>query len=71
MTEFRNDRDETAQSPTDYAPGAVPAPHGSSDVSEAQTDTSTSDTEPVYESDPGPTIGDTTGEDRLGADDTR
>ena len=41
------------------------------DVSAAQTDTETSDTEPVHDSDPGPTTGDTSGDDPQGADDTR
>ena len=39
--------------------------------SAAKTDTEVSDTEPVYESDPGGTTGDTTGDDPHGADDTR
>ena len=71
MTESREDRPEGVESPTDYAPGAVRGPRDSSDVSAAQSDTEISDTESAYESDPGPTIGDTTGEDPRGADDTR
>jgi hypothetical protein len=48
-----------------------PTEDDASDVSAAQTDTEVSDNEKVTETNPGPTIGDTSGEDRLGADDTR
>jgi len=71
MTERREDGSTGDESPMDYAPGAVPGRGDSADVSTAQTDTATSDTEPVYESNPGPTTGDTSGEDPLGADDVR
>jgi hypothetical protein len=71
MTNSRDDRRDGVQSPVDYAPSAAPRPRDSSDVSAAQTDTATSETEPVSQSNPGPTVGDTTGEDPRGADDTR
>ena len=73
MTKPQDDRPEGFQSAVEYAPGVVPRPRDASDVSAAQTDTTTSETElePVYQSDPGPTVGDTTGEDPQGADDTR
>jgi hypothetical protein len=66
------DRDaERATNESSGAPGGDRGRSNPSDVSDAQTHTATSDTEGVYESDPGPTTGDTTGEDPLGADDTR
>ena len=72
MTDSRNDGRQDRESPTDYAPGTAPDPGDASDVSAAKGDTETSDTgAAVYESDPGPTTGDTTGEDPQGADDTR
>jgi hypothetical protein len=52
-------------------PAPQPLQDEDSDVSAAKTDTAVSDNEPVTESNPGGAIGDTTGEDRLGADDTR
>jgi hypothetical protein len=52
-------------------PAPQPLQDEDSDVSAAKTDTAVSDNEPVTESNPGPATGDTTGEDRLGADDTR
>jgi len=69
----RPDHDEAAREapPADYAPGAVPDHGASRDVSAAKTDTSTADTDPVYDTDPGPTVGDTTGDDPHGADDVR
>lgn len=70
MTNSRTDP-EPRESPTDYAPGTAPDGGDSSDASAAKTDTQTTDTEPVFESDPGATTGDTTGEDRYGADDSR
>ena len=72
MTNSQDDRPEGFQAAVeDGPPGVAPRPRDASDVSAAQTDTSTSETEPVYQSDPGPTVGDTTGEDPRGADDTR
>ena len=71
MSNSQDDRPEGSQSAVEDAPGVTPRPRDASDVSAAQTDTTTSETEPVYQSDPGPTVGDTTGEDPRGADDTR
>lgn len=72
MTNSRNDGRPDRESPTDYAPGTTPDRGDASDVSAAKADTGTSDTDAaVYDSDPGPTTGDTTGKDPQGADDTR